>query len=186
VTHADTPLDGYERLATAEGVAVYENKSALPRAFFVDRALAVTSHADAVAALREASFDARREVVIEGDAGLSANAAPPSAGTPATTNAASIIEDQRNRVVIETANTTDAWLVLSDNFYPGWQAAIDGNPTEIFQANVTMRAAKVPAGRHVVSFVFAPRVFRASLVISLVAAALLGLGLAFVAVRRGK
>ncbi|MFL6277044.1 MAG: YfhO family protein [Blastocatellia bacterium] len=186
MTHADTPLDGYERLATAEGVAVYENKNALPRAFFVDRALAVTSHADAVAALREATFDARREVVIEGDAGLSTNTSPSPAGTPASANAASIIEDQRNRVVIETASQTDAWLVLSDNFYPGWQATIDGNPTEIFQANVTMRAVKVPAGRHVLSFVFAPRVFRASLVISLVAAALLGLGLAFVAVRRGK
>ncbi|HKQ06025.1 MAG TPA: YfhO family protein [Blastocatellia bacterium] len=186
VTHADTPLDGYERLATAEGVAVYENKNALPRAFFVDRALAVASHADAVAALREPTFDARREVVIESDAGLSANATPPPVGMQASADAASIIEDQRNRVVIETANQTDAWLVLSDNFYPGWRAAIDGNPTEIFQANVTMRAVKVPAGRHVLSFVFAPRVFRASLVISLVAAALLGLGLAFVAVRRGK
>lgn len=186
LTHANTPLDGYERLATAEGVTVYENKNALPRAFFVDRALAVTSHVDAVAALREPTFDARREVVIESDAGLSANATPLPIRMQASANAASIIEDQRNRVVIETANATDAWLVLSDNFYPGWRATIDGNPTEIFQANVTMRAVKVPAGRHVLSFVFVPRVFRASLVISLVAAALLGLGLAFVAMRRSK
>src|SRR5205085_2462481 len=37
MTHADNSLAGYEWLATAEGVAVYENKNALPRAFFVDR-----------------------------------------------------------------------------------------------------------------------------------------------------
>ncbi|HJQ26231.1 MAG TPA: YfhO family protein [Blastocatellia bacterium] len=180
MTHTDTPLDGYERLAAAEGVAVYENKNALPRAFFVGRAIEVTSHADAIAAMRDASFDARREVVIERD-----GAAPSNTQTPSDTNAAAvIIEDQRNRVVIETANAADAWLVLSDNFYPGWRASIDGRATEIFQANVTMRAVKVPAGRHVVSFVFAPEVFRVSLVVSLAAALLLGVGLVFAAVRR--
>ena len=62
---ADNSLAGYEWLATAEGVAVYENKNALPRAFFVDRAIAAASHADALAALCDESFDARREVVIE-------------------------------------------------------------------------------------------------------------------------
>src|SRR6185369_11259696 len=47
MTHADTRLAGYDLLATAEGVSVYENKTALPRAFFVDRAIETTSHAAA-------------------------------------------------------------------------------------------------------------------------------------------
>lgn len=180
MTHTDTPLAGYERLATAEGVAVYENKNALPRAFFVDRPIEVTSHTDALAAMRDESFDARHEVVIE-----RSGAAPANTQTLSATNAAAnIIEDQRNRVVIETTNTAEAWLVLCDNFYPGWRASIDGLATEIVQANVTMRAVKVPAGRHVVSFVFAPGVFRVSLVVSLAAALLLGVGLVFAAVRR--
>ncbi len=181
MTHADTPLAGYERLATAEGVAVYENKDALPRAFLVNRAIEVANHADALSALRDASFDPRREVIIENAGGKVEGAEHSSDETPQS--AASIIEDRRNRVVIETANAAEAWLVLSDNFYPGWRATIDGNATDILQANVTMRAVKVPAGRHVVSFVFSPRVFTASLIVSLVAAALLGIALAVAAVR---
>ena len=120
----------------------------------------------------------RRRGKLE-DAGHSTAETPPSASA-----AAAIVEDQRNRVVIETTNANDAWLVLSDNFYPGWRAMIDSRAAEIFQADATMRAVKVPAGRHVVSFVFAPEVFRASLMVSLAAAALLGLGLVVAAVRR--
>src|SRR5205085_1919721 len=155
------------------------------RAFFVDRAIETTSHAAALDALRDASFDARREVVIEKAQDKPEDAGPLSAEMPASANAAAtIIEDQRNRVVIETTNAHEAWLVLSDNDYPGWRATIDGNATDIFQANGTMRAVKVSAGRHMVSFVFLPLVFRASLIVSLIATAALGGALAIAAMRR--
>jgi hypothetical protein len=185
MTHGDTPLAGYDLLAKAEGVAVYENRNAMPRAFFVDRAIEATSHAAALDALRDASFDARREVVIEKAIGKLDDAEHSSAETQTSANAsATIIEDQRNRVVIETVNANEAWLVLSDNYYPGWRATIDGNATDIFQANGTMRAVKVSAGRHMVSFVFSPLVFRMSLIASLVAAAALGVALVIAAMRR--
>jgi hypothetical protein len=171
MTHEETPLNGYERLATAEGVTVYKNQNALPRAFFVDRAVAAASHADALSALSDESFDVRREVVIEHASGNLTDDAPSS--SEAQSAAATIIEDRRNRVDVETVNTKAAWLVLSDNYYPGWRATIDGTAVDIFQANATMRAVKVPAGRHMVSFVFSPRVFTASLTVSLIAAALL-------------
>jgi hypothetical protein len=187
MTHADAPLAGYDRLATAEGVSVYENKQALPRAFFVARAIAVVSHADALDRLRDAAFDGRREVIIEKAGGDNEAGGPsPAEAPPGDTASATVVEDRRNRVVIETTNPNEAWLVLSDNYYPGWRAAVDGGETAIFQANVTMRAVKVPAGQHVVSFVFSPLVFRASLVVSLLGAALLGVALAVAARRRHK
>lgn len=187
MTHADTRLAGYDLLATAEGVSVYENKQALPRAFFVNRAIAAATHADALDGLRDPLFDGRREVIIEkADSepeavGHSSVEAPPSNAASAT-----LVEDRRNRVVIETDNPNEAWLVLSDNYYPGWRATIDGDATSIFQANGAMRAVKVPAGRHVVSFVFLPLVFRASLLVSLVGAAMLGVVLTIAAMRRHK
>lgn len=179
VTHANAPpLAGYDLLATAEGIAVYENRQALPRAFFVDRAVEVDGHAEALDRLRDGSFDARREVVIEKAPGKSAGAERlPDATEASATAAVNLIEDRRNRVTVETTGTEEAWMVLSDNYYPGWRATIDGAATEIFQANATMRAVKVPAGRHMVSFVFAPPIFTASFIVSLVAAAVVGLTL---------
>ena len=52
VTHAAPPLAGYDLIATAEGLSIYENKNALPRAFFASRVIEVNNHADAIETLR--------------------------------------------------------------------------------------------------------------------------------------
>lgn len=182
MTRAESPpVAGCDLIYTAEGISLYENRSALPRAFFSDRALAARNADEALETLRKLSTETASAVVIESPAGeLVENdstlkrAAPPQA---------TIIEDKRNSVLIETQNETSAMLVLSDNFYPGWRASIDGAPAEIFKANVTMRAVRVPAGRHVVSFVFIPFAFTASVYASLTVAALLLIAFLIGAVR---
>src|SRR5262249_30170911 len=89
-----------------------------------------------------------------------------------------LTEDKRNRVTVETDNPSAGVLVLADNYYPGWRAEVDGARAEIFRADVALRAVNVPAGHHVVSFIFAPRSLTISLFASLVA---LGLVLVFLA-----
>ena len=92
---------------------------------------------------------------------------------------ARIIEDKRNRVVIETETGGEGYLVLSDNYYPGWRAYVDGVETVVYRANHTMRAVKLPGGSHVVSFNFDPLMLRISLYVSL-AAAIVALSLLFI------
>jgi hypothetical protein len=158
MTHESAPpLEGYDAVASAEGVSVYENKRALPRAFFATSVVAAGSAASSLAMMREPNFDPRKQTVIE---------APGFEGSSGA-GVAAVIEDRRNRVVIETDNERDGLLVLSDNFYPGWRAYVDGSRVELFRANHTMRAVKVPAGRHVVSFAFMPAAFFTSLYVSL-------------------
>jgi hypothetical protein len=171
----------YALLLKADNVALYENRRAMPRAFFVDRVIQVSEPEEALKVLREADFDPKTTAVIEGR-GLALNSpSTPGSQTPAF---ARIVEDRRNLVVIETANEGDGWLILSDNHYPGWQAAVDGKPTEIFRANHTMRAVRVPAGSHMLSFTFAPKAFRGSLYVSLASAFLVFAGLILLRVKR--
>lgn len=203
LTHESTPLPGYELLTTAEGVALYENKSAMPRAFFVDRVVEVDTHVDAINALSESGFDPRSTAVVERTGPVRvASGRIVSARTlidnrtryaslfgPPTTllpgiPVATIVEDKRNSVLIQTDSRTDGTLILSDNWYPGWRAFVDGSPVENFRANCTMRAVNVPAGRHVVSFVFKPATFFNSMYVSLAAAALAMLALILSAVKR--
>jgi len=165
MTHeSSAPLDGYELRSSSEGVSLYENKDAMPRAFFAKSVTAVNTAAEPLALMRDPNFDPQKQTVVE---------AP---GTQqrefAGGGSAAIIEDKRNRVVIETGNDREGILVLSDNFYPGWRAAIDGAPTSILKANHTMRAVNVPAGRHVVSFAFMPATFFDSMYASLAGAVL--------------
>jgi uncharacterized membrane protein YfhO len=75
-------------------------------------------------------------------------------------------------------------LVLSDNYYPGWQARVDGAQVEIYRANCTMRAVTIPAGRHMVSFVFMPSTLKFSALFSLAATVCLLAFFAVVSVRR--
>ncbi|HLF84459.1 MAG TPA: YfhO family protein [Blastocatellia bacterium] len=176
MTHESAPpLDGYDLLANAEGVSLYENKNALPRAFFARNAVAVSSPAESLTRMRAPDFDPRAQTVVEGDLRtpslLPVESRSPDSETQTPASAA-IIADGRNWVVIETDNPLDGLLVLSDNYYPSWSASVDGATTQIFRANHTMRAVNVPAGRHLVSFRFMPAALFVSMYVSLAAAAL--------------
>src|SRR5262249_44481679 len=180
----------YEWLATAEGVSLYENKNALPRAFLVDQVVEVDTHADAMNLLSQSDFDPRSTAVVELTAPMKVVSGRIINSQFRTDNStryatlftrmqllldlpvATVVEDRRNSVSIHTENGTDGTLILNDNYYPGWQASIDGVPVQIFRANCTMRAINVPAGRHVVSFVFKPAAFFVSMYVSVAAAAL--------------
>jgi len=189
VTHESAPrLDGYDLLRTAEGVSLYENRNAMPRAFFASSAISANSPAESLATMRSPDFNPATQTVVEVDAGpapFSAGSLPPDSGFQAQ-RAARIIGEGRNWVSIETDNLRDGLLVLSDNYYPGWSAAVDGAPTQILRANHTMRAVNVPAGRHLVSFVFRPAAFFKSMYVSIAAAVLtLGALVLSVLLRRG-
>jgi len=73
------------------------------------------------------------------------------------------------------------YLVLSDTFYPGWRASVDGQPASLYRANYAFRAVPVPAGVHTVRMVFRPISWFVGL--SLSGLTLLGL-IGFVGVRR--
>jgi len=64
-----------------------------------------------------------------------------------------------NKVVLNASTDTDAFLYLSDTWYPGWKAYIDGKETEIYRANLTFRAVRLPKGTHEVVFQYRPMSF---------------------------
>ena len=51
-------------------------------------------------------------------------------------------------------------LVLSDMYYPGWKAFVDGEETKIYRADYTFRAIPLNAGTHQVEFVYDPISFK--------------------------
>lgn len=70
-----------------------------------------------------------------------------------------------NQVAIDYSSPVPAFMVLTDTFYPGWHATVDGQPTEIFRANYLFRAVHVPSGTHKVRFEYWPFSLVAGLVL---------------------
>jgi uncharacterized membrane protein YfhO len=78
-----------------------------------------------------------------------------------------------NRVTIDVDADGPTWLLLSDVWYPGWEARVDGVPTAIWRGNYLFRAVPIPAGGHVVEFSYRPQSFLVGMLLA--AAAVLGL-----------
>ncbi len=95
-----------------------------------------------------------------------------------------LAEDGPNRVTVRYAAKQPGWVVLSDVWYPGWQATIDGEPAQIYRGDYLFRAVAAPAGEHVVEFVYRPVFFYAGLAASLVGLAVFGA--AWVALSQGR
>jgi len=156
------------------GLHVYENTQALPRAYAVTRWRALPDEETVLAALTQPDFDPRREVLLLGDWERGNRKSQ-------IANRKSQIAVQPFEVTFPSPNQVTAWgsvaqdslLVLSEAYYPGWQAFVDGQPQPIQRANYSFQAVPLPPGRHEVRFVYHPTSFRAGLFASLVT--LLGL-----------
>jgi uncharacterized membrane protein YfhO len=66
-----------------------------------------------------------------------------------------------------TARTSaEAYLVLSEVYYPGWRAYVDGRAVPILRANYAFRAVYLEPGYHEVRLVFEPLSWKVGLGIS--------------------
>lgn len=86
---------------------------------------------------------------------------------------AKLVHLSNNRIEIQTNSRSPSFLVLSDVYYPGWEAFINGVRTHTFRTNYVLRGAIIPAGNHIVHFEFKPKSFYYGMGISGGASALL-------------
>jgi len=80
-----------------------------------------------------------------------------------------------NSILLAVETSHRGVLVLSEIYYPGWNATIDGSETEIYRVDYNLRGIIVPAGSHAVAFHFAPESFARGSLLTFAA-----LGLSFV------
>lgn len=67
---------------------------------------------------------------------------------------------------VEVETSGSGWLVLRENYYPGWTAQIDGQPAEIVRTNRVFMGLSIPPGKHEVTFEFRPTQLNLGLLIA--------------------
>jgi hypothetical protein len=74
-----------------------------------------------------------------------------------STAAIRLIENKNDEIKYEFNATGNQFAVFSEIYYPhGWEAYIDGKKTPYVKANYALRGLAIPAGKHVVEFIFDP------------------------------
>ena len=151
-------------------VRIYENPQAYPRAYFADTVRGETDPQALLRAVTADGFDGRQLALVE-------SAQPPALGTAiGVTNAdtVTITHSSANQIALSTSAAQQRFLVLSEMYFPGWYATVDGVETPIYRTNYLFRGIVVPAGRHTVLFAYRPMSALVGVGISLAALAISG------------
>ncbi len=130
---------------------ILENNRAYPRAFLADRYEVESNPQKILNTMFSSNIDLKNYVVLEEN---------PKLKLTETQGSAKITLYTPNRVVINTSSNGSSMLFLSDTYYPGWKATIDGRETKIYRADYTFRAIYVPGGNHKIEFIYNPLSFR--------------------------
>jgi hypothetical protein len=95
------------------------------------------------------------DALLEGDPLPAADARALTSRLPAqASGSARITSYAPEEITVATDAPGAAMLVLTDAWFPGWHASVDGHEAPIFRADALARAIPVPAGRHQVRFWF--------------------------------
>jgi hypothetical protein len=139
---------------TIQGVWIYENPNVLPRAYISHHVEAMTDE-EALRRIRSKEFDPWHSVLITSvlPPELQALTETPSLSPMSPAN---VVEYSPQRVTIDVQTASPGILVLSDTWYPGWYATVDGQDVEILQVNYALRGVYVDRGVHQVEFRFRP------------------------------
>ena len=158
---------GQFELVYSGDVKIYENSTVLPRAFLVSEVLTAANDAEAIAVMQGETFNPEKTIVVVEDRGKERqrdgekNPSIPPSLSP------SIVFYSPEQVVIDVTAARDGYLVLTDAYYPGWVATVDGQPANIERADILFRSVKIPAGQHRVEFRYQPQSFALGAAVSI-------------------
>ncbi len=132
------------------GLKVFENKTAYPRVWSVHEATSLPSATLLEPTMANGGFDPRRTVLLAGEAAPELGACRP------------LEEDVQmplhrpNYVRITADLECRGMVILTDSWYPGWSATVDGLPARIYQVYGGVRGVVVEADSHVVEMRYRP------------------------------
>jgi hypothetical protein len=186
-----------EDLLKENTIKLYRNKNTLPRGWLVKDFRVLDSneilwklnsrefHPDGVVLLEEEPLEQKNKVGDQTGPPLrSTNApSPPFTEVGTTRNRGALgglvqfVSESNNRLKLGVRAAENSFLVLSDTYFPGIKAYVNGKEEKIYRANYAFRAIPLTAGTHEVEFIYDPLSFKVGTIITFLAIiSLIGIG----------
>jgi len=150
-------------------MSLYQNTLAMPRAAFFPNAVEAPidnildwdmgrrlAYGVVPQILSQPGFDPQKTLILSDPPGQEPSEEPTTSVKSARKAAVRIVSYEPNRVVLRVQAPKNGYVLLSDNDFPGWKAAVNGSDEPIYRADLTFRAVRVPAGRSDVVFSYRP------------------------------
>lgn len=151
------PPRGLSELQVLGDVVLFENTWALPRFRIAHNVVPARSMAEALATLRKLVAESptvsppvwNSTVVVEGIGAVDTPAQDARlSGRDDEEWIRRVSEPNGQTITLEANLVRPGFAVVSDSFYPGWRATVNGLATPVHPANVQFRAVALPAGHH--------------------------------------
>ena len=158
----------FRMIVETEYYRIYENLFFMPRAFLVATPIFVNDERESLMMIKEGWKDFRNSVIIEEKDSKSIEEIKSKVSAGVRDGVIEFIYYGTQKVKLQVKASSPGFVVLSDAYYPGWKAFVDGVETKIFPADYFIRAVFVDKGEHILEFRYEPLSFRIGMIISLV------------------
>jgi len=146
------PKDQFKLIYKDSKYEFYENMRVLSRAFLVGKYRVIKDQKKILETIFSNDFDPSKEIILEDNPGINM--------TEGDMGVAQIINYQPNNIEISVDSKSNALLFLTDSYYNGWKASVNGKDIPILRANYAFRAIQVEKGRNTVKFYYDPLSFK--------------------------
>jgi hypothetical protein len=162
VDQRDIANDGLALVFEGDGLKLFEMGDPFPRSWLVGKTELFADENQAAARLASDDFDLRQMAIVAEPLDV-----PLRAASASTVEVVALSPIRLTAVVTATDHHL---LVLSQIYYPGWAASIDGRPVDLRQVNLIQQGIVVPPGHHLIELRFVSATFWWGSLISLVGA----------------
>ena len=152
---------------------LYRNENALERAFVVASAQMIPNASAVLDSMHAASFDPSETVLLD---------KAPAENVTDGKRAPAWISLYQDRLIKLDA-TGPGWLVVTNLYYPGWHAWVDGRETKIYCGDYVFQTLPLSTGNHTVELRFSSSSFNRGLLLTILSIAVV---LLLLMVRKGK
>jgi hypothetical protein len=132
------------------GVKVFESITAYPRVWSVHRVINFPNRKALRSAMDDPSFDPRQVALVSG------RAAPDAGHCGNEADDVQMPSHLANRVRVTAKLSCPGMVILTDTWFPGWRATVDGKTAPIFEAYGGVRGVMVDQGSHVIEMRYRP------------------------------
>jgi hypothetical protein len=114
----------------SSGLKIFRNPAAFPRAWTVHQ----------ISTGPAGNVDFKTTAVMTGDT--------PAVDSCNATDTVDPVSETPSRVTVNVEMACDGLVVVSDNWFPGWVATVDGKPSRLWKVDTAFRGVKVEKGAH--------------------------------------